>query len=219
MSLAFDTPTSYVREPEEAHPPLDFPAYKYTREDSLVSGTKWVKYDDTKPEVWKVPFFDELVPVISMKVPKGGYVVAPPHAAWVKAKLELHGFKTQLLDKPKEKVTVESFRVVDAKFKTTPYEGRQTVQVFQMRACFSGREFHLAFPHQSQQAFLPVTQQDFDGGRLEHRGPRPVAAVYPGPLYYPCGYYGPCYAYPGFVGFYDGWGRSPGYYGRGGFRH
>ena len=72
---------------------------------------------------------------------------------------------------------------------------------------------------QSQQAFLPVTQQDFDGGRLEHRGPRPVAAVYPGPLYYPCGYYGPCYAYPGFVGFYDGWGRSPGYYGRGGFRH
>lgn len=33
-------------------------------------------------------------------------------------------------------------------------QGRQTVQVFQMRACFSGREFHMAFPHQSQQAFL-----------------------------------------------------------------
>jgi transposase len=32
--------------------------------------------------------------------------------------------------------------------------GRQTVQVFQMRACYSGREFHLAFPHQTQQAFL-----------------------------------------------------------------
>jgi transposase len=32
--------------------------------------------------------------------------------------------------------------------------GRQSVQVFQMRACFSGREFHFAFPHQTQQAFL-----------------------------------------------------------------
>src|SRR5260370_150884 len=28
---------------------------------------------------------------------------------------------------------------------------------------------------QSQQAFLPVTQQDFDGGRSERRGPRPLA--------------------------------------------
>jgi len=33
-------------------------------------------------------------------------------------------------------------------------QGRQTVQVFQMRACFSGREFHMAFPHQTQQAFV-----------------------------------------------------------------
>ena len=71
---------------------------------------------------------------------------------------------------------------------------------------------------QSQQAFQPVTQQDFDGGRLEHRGPRRVAGGYPGPYAYPCGYYGPCYAYPGYVGFYDGWG-GPGFYGRRGFHH
>jgi transposase len=32
--------------------------------------------------------------------------------------------------------------------------GQETVQFFQMRACFSGREFHLAFPRQTQQAFL-----------------------------------------------------------------
>jgi hypothetical protein len=76
---------------------------------------------------------------------------------------------------------------------------------------------------QSQQAFLPVTQEDIDGRGTHHRGPRPVAAAYPGPYAYPCGYYGPCYgypayAYPGYVGFgfYDGWGR--GYYGHRGFR-
>ncbi len=74
---------------------------------------------------------------------------------------------------------------------------------------------------QSQQAFLPVTQQDMDGGRLEHRGPRRVAGGYPGPAPYPCGYYGPCDAYPGYVGFYSGygWGYGPGFYGRRGFHH
>ena len=74
---------------------------------------------------------------------------------------------------------------------------------------------------QSQQAFQPVSQQDFDGGNLERRGPRRVAGgyPYPGPYAYPCGYYGPCYAYPGFVGFYSGWGWGPGFYARRGFRH
>lgn len=32
--------------------------------------------------------------------------------------------------------------------------GRETMQFFQMRACFSGREFHMAFPRQTQRAFL-----------------------------------------------------------------
>src|SRR5207248_11367104 len=59
---------------------------------------------------------------------------------------------------------------------------------------------------QSQQALQPVTQQDFDGGKLEGRGPRRVAGgyPYPGPSGYTFGFYSPCYAYPGFVGFYSG---------------
>jgi len=32
--------------------------------------------------------------------------------------------------------------------------GRETAQFFQMRACFSGREFHMAFPRQTQRAFF-----------------------------------------------------------------
>jgi hypothetical protein len=70
---------------------------------------------------------------------------------------------------------------------------------------------------QSQQAFLPVTQRDFEGGRVEHRGPPHVAGGYPYPYPYPCGYYGPCYAYPGYVGFYGVYGR--GYYSHRGFRY
>ena len=32
--------------------------------------------------------------------------------------------------------------------------GAETMQFFSMRACFSGREFHIAFPRQTQQAFI-----------------------------------------------------------------
>ena len=69
---------------------------------------------------------------------------------------------------------------------------------------------------QSQQAFLPVTQQDFDGGRMEHRGPRRVAGVYPGPYAYPYGY---PYPYVGFYGVYGGGYYGRGYYGHGYYGH
>ncbi len=72
---------------------------------------------------------------------------------------------------------------------------------------------------QSQQAFQPVNQRDFAGGTMEHRGRRVAGGYpYPGPYASPCGYYDPCYAYPAYVGFYDGWG-GPGFYGRRGFHH
>jgi hypothetical protein len=76
---------------------------------------------------------------------------------------------------------------------------------------------------QSQQAFLPVSQQDFDGGGREERRPRHVAGGYPPPGPYGCGYYEPCYLYPGYAGFYDGFWWGPSFYGGGfgrrGFRH
>jgi hypothetical protein len=57
----------------------------------------------------------------------------------------------------------------------------------------------------SRMAFLPVTQQDFDGARPEHRRPR-LAAGYPGPWWGPCGYYRPCYGYPAYFGVYEEFG-------------
>jgi hypothetical protein len=71
----------------------------------------------------------------------------------------------------------------------------------------------------SQQAFLPVSQDDFGGAR----GGRPRLRV-PGEGYYgggyapaPCGYDYPCYYAPGYVGVYPafGWWWGPGFYGRG----
>jgi hypothetical protein len=67
---------------------------------------------------------------------------------------------------------------------------------------------------QAQQAYLPVRQDDYEGGRFERRDPRRVAGRYP---VYPCGYDSPCYVYPGY--FYPGYvGIYGGYYGRCGYR-
>jgi len=65
----------------------------------------------------------------------------------------------------------------------------------------------------SQQAFLPVSQEDFEGGRGDRPRLRVAGSNYGyGPT---CGYY-PCYFAPGYVGFYSGYGWwGPGYYGRG----
>jgi len=72
----------------------------------------------------------------------------------------------------------------------------------------------------SQQAFWPVSQEDFEGGR----GDRPTLRYagngyygYPGYAPAPCGYSYPCYYGPGYVGIYPafGWGWGGGFYGRG----
>jgi hypothetical protein len=116
-------------EPDGHQTPIEFPGYAYTREDSPVSGGKWIRYDEAKPQAWKVPFFDHLKPALAAKVPKGGYIIPPGYAVTLGTKLVLHGFKFATVEKTTPKATVESFRVIDAKFKPLPYEGRQVVSV------------------------------------------------------------------------------------------
>jgi hypothetical protein len=66
----------------------------------------------------------------------------------------------------------------------------------------------------SQQAFAPVSQEDFESGRGER--PRLRAGGYGAYGAGPCGYSYPCYFAPGYVGIYSGYGWwGPGYYGRG----
>ena len=69
---------------------------------------------------------------------------------------------------------------------------------------------------QGQQAFAPVSQEDYDGGRGrgERRSPH-LAGGYPPP--YGCGYYNPCYLYPGYYDPYAGFWWGPTFYYRGGF--
>jgi Zinc carboxypeptidase len=123
------TQQSLTWEAGKATRTIEFQGYRYTREDSQVSGQKWLRYDESKPEVWKVPLKYELLPTLQVTAPKGGYVVAVQHAAWVAQKLSLHGVAYEVLKAPKPAAPVESFRASAVKFRGAPYEGRLMVEV------------------------------------------------------------------------------------------
>jgi hypothetical protein len=114
-------------EPSKTSRPIDFKGYAYTREPSPISGQPWVKYDEAKPETWRVPYFDDVRPSLTVKAPAGGWLIPPPHAAWVAEKLALHGVSFSRLATARPAVTVERFRLSEPKFRPTSYEGRFTV--------------------------------------------------------------------------------------------
>ncbi|MFT3839439.1 MAG: M14 family metallopeptidase [Myxococcaceae bacterium] len=107
---------------------LSFPGYAYVRGDSEVSGTKWVKYDDSKPELWKVPYTANVKPGLQPNAPKAGYLVAPEHAKWVAEKLTLHGIKFSTVTKPVSE-PLSTFRAEKISFRADSYEGHQPVQL------------------------------------------------------------------------------------------
>lgn len=105
----------------------DFLGYAYTRTPSAISGGLRTTYDRTKPQVWKVPLRDEVIPKLTLPAPKAGYYL-PAAATEAVGRLVLHGFTVQPLDAPVT-ATVEVYRASETKFGAAPYEGRQTLRI------------------------------------------------------------------------------------------
>ncbi len=78
----------------------DFQGYEYKVEKSTVSGQNWIRYDDQKPTVWKIPLWTENEASKSATVPSRGYWVDADVAPWVGAKLSAHGIRFEKLKKP-----------------------------------------------------------------------------------------------------------------------
>lgn len=116
-------------ESTEKHRTIPFRGYAYVREPSDISGQPLIRYDDSKPQVWNIPFFHELRPRVSATLPAGGYLVPPAHTAWVVEKLKAHGLRFQKLGKPVASASVEVFRASEAKFSPRSVEGRQGLTV------------------------------------------------------------------------------------------
>ena len=122
------TPVALTYRPTGASRPLDFRGYAYEKRPSEISGGTWIVYDESRPEIWRVPLFDTLEPELTVTAPRAGYVVPAAHAAWVAAKLRLHGLRYQVLKAPRPGFAVEVFRADAVTFERS-YEGRTPAKV------------------------------------------------------------------------------------------
>ena len=107
---------------------IDFRGYEYTRTPSEISGALMTHYDETTPQVWRIPLRDDLHPSVSVQPPSAGYLVPAAHSAWVGAKLKQHGIAFTVTG-PQTRAAIETFRAETAKAGTQSFEGHQTMTV------------------------------------------------------------------------------------------
>lgn len=119
-------PLTYVAAP--AARTVDFRGYAYTRTKSEVSGALMTRYDESTPQVWKVPLKDDIRPGIVVQAPGAGYLVPAAEAAWVAAVLKTHGVEYRLLGKP-WRGDAEVFRATRSSFGGVPVETHQRLTV------------------------------------------------------------------------------------------
>lgn len=108
---------------------VDFRGYEYTRTPSDVSGAPMTRYNETKPQIWKLPLRDEVVPSVTVTAPKGGYIVPAAFAADIADKLKTHGVEFRTLGAGMAKTKVEAFRASQTKFAAGSVEGHQRLSL------------------------------------------------------------------------------------------
>ena len=119
-------PLTYVAAP--AARTMEFRGYAYTRTTSDVSGALMTRYDETTPQVWKVPLKDDIRPGIVIEAPGAGYLVPAAEAAWVAAVLKTHGVEYRLLGKPWQG-DAQVFRATKSSFGSASVETHQRLTV------------------------------------------------------------------------------------------
>jgi hypothetical protein len=104
---------------------IAFRGYAYTRTPSQVSGALMTRYDETRPQVWKVPLRDAIEPRTFATAPRAGYVVPPAWAARVAEKLDAHGVRYARLAGALDLADAQAWRAGTIRFAADSFEGRQ----------------------------------------------------------------------------------------------
>ena len=117
------------RETEADARKIDFRGYAYTRTRSPISGGFVTRYDPTTPQIWRVPLRDEVRALLSVTVPRAGYVVPVAFAAEISGRLEAHGIAFERLKYLRESIKANMFRAAQVKFSAAPFEGRMRAEV------------------------------------------------------------------------------------------
>ncbi|MFT3806280.1 M14 family metallopeptidase [Arenimonas sp.] len=108
---------------------IEFRGYEYTRTPSEISGALMTRYDESKPQVWKVALRDEIVPGRTLPAPAAGYIVPAAHATWVGEKLKQHGIEFRRIDRALPGFDTQTFRAIKTDFGQQSVEGHQRLAV------------------------------------------------------------------------------------------
>jgi len=108
---------------------IDFRGYAYTRTPSPISGALMTRYDNKKPQIWRIPLFDEVKATLTIPAPRGGYIVPVAQSALVEAKLAVHGISSRRLVNPSQSMDVQIFRAAKATLAPATFEGRAALTV------------------------------------------------------------------------------------------
>ena len=121
------TQVTLIWDTGKGHHDIDFRGYAFEKRTSDLTGGVWLVYDETKPQIWKVPVFDELIPKVTVTAPRAGYIIDGGFASVVAPLLDRHGIVyARIAGEPS--VQVEAFRATKATF-AAPYEGRQRAEI------------------------------------------------------------------------------------------
>ncbi len=108
---------------------IEFRGYEYTREPSAISGALVTRYNNKRPQIWRIPLRDEVQPTVTVIAPRGGYIVPVAHASWLGEKLKLHGVEFSVIGNAVATADIETFRATSAKTATTTFEGHTALKV------------------------------------------------------------------------------------------
>lgn len=104
---------------------IEFRGYAYTRTPSEISGALMTRYDESTPQTWTIPLFDQVVVSQKAALPGHAYVVPAAHAGWMAEKLALHGVHYQRVAEAQTDVAGQAFVASSTSFGAASYEGRQ----------------------------------------------------------------------------------------------
>jgi len=122
-------PLTLAWKPDVTRPRMiDFLGYHYKRSMSPISTVMRIEYDTSKPEVWRVPLYDVLLPAVTATLPRAGWFVPRAFADVVAPKLAAHALVYRDLPGTRS-LAVDAYRATAVKHRDETFEGRATVQV------------------------------------------------------------------------------------------
>ncbi len=107
---------------------IEFRGVAYKELPSLITGKHWVQFDPSRPKIWKTPMLRDVVPQLTARAPRGGYVVPAPWVPVVSPVLAAHGLTSKLVVKGGP-IDREVWKPATIKVAPRTTEGRTRVEV------------------------------------------------------------------------------------------